>query len=126
MQQEFYDSNYAVAVNWLRPGLVLVNHIVEVDPNFDYRGHDEPWYEEEDEDMENPIYDQVYMFYLTSLSKADVEWLEKNFDIRFGYSPLLEVYVLLVTHYGTSWDYVYCQTRCAQAAAKLGERLNDR
>ena len=36
-------------------------------------------------------------------------------------SKLLEVFVLCVDHYGTSWDYVYCETTNENAARKLGE-----
>jgi hypothetical protein len=37
------------------------------------------------------------------------------------YSDLLDLYILCVDHYGTSWDYVYCETTNEHAARELGE-----
>ena len=34
---------------------------------------------------------------------------------------LLDCYILCVNHYGTSWDYVYCDTTNEYAKRELGE-----
>ena len=70
---------------------------------------------------EDGTYIDIFQFYLTSLSLSDVEFLEEHFGLLFAYSELLDVYVLCVDHYGTSWDYVTCSTDLEQAQRELGE-----
>ena len=95
------QTTYSIAINWLRPSLVLCNKIAEVDQSvFDNARFS---FYDEDEEMET----EIFQWYLTNLSLDDVEWIEKNFpDIKFTYSDLLDCFVLCVDHYGTGWDYV--------------------
>ena len=54
----------------------------------------------------------IYQYYLCSLSEWDIESLnelqkqKKSNDIIIAYSEILNLYVLMVPHCGTSWDYV--------------------
>lgn len=59
---------------------------------------------------ENDEIVEVYQYFLCNLQEWKLEALreltDNNGDIIIAYSDLLECEVLMVTHYGTSWDYV--------------------
>ena len=95
------QTTYSIAINWLRPSLVLCNKIAEIDQSvFDNARFS---FYDEDEEIET----EIFQWYLTNLSLDDVEWIEKNFpDMKFTYSDLLDCFVLCVDHFGTGWDYV--------------------
>ena len=95
------QTTYSIAINWLRPSLVLCNNIAEIDQSvFDNARFS--FYDEEEETET-----EIFQWYLTNLSLDDVEWMEKNFpDMKFTYSDLLDCFVLCVDHFGTAWDYV--------------------
>ena len=95
------QTTYSIAINWLRPSLVLCNNIAEIDQSvFDNARFS---FYDEDEEIET----EIFQWYLTNLSLDDVEWIEKNFpDLKFTYSDLLDCFVLCVDHFGTGWDYV--------------------
>ena len=111
-------TNYKVATQWLRTNLILLNNIHEIDEDFMYNLRFDALESEEDEEM-YPV--EIYQYFLTSCSEYDVKYLEEHFGLKFGYSPKLDLYVLCVTHYGTAWDYVYCETDIPQAVRELGE-----
>ena len=95
------QTTYSIAINWLRPSLVLCNNIAEID-NSVYDNARFSFYDEEEENET-----EIYQWFLTNLSLDDVEWIEKNFpDLKFTYSDLLDCFVLCVDHWGTGWDYV--------------------
>ena len=110
-----YQTNYRVAVDWLDLNLIRCNEIPEIDPsvfdNIRFDSYDE----------ENDEYREIYQWYLTSASDDDVSWLEQHFGLEFTYSELLGLYVLCVTHFGTSWDYVYWECDFPEAERELGE-----
>ena len=66
-------------------------------------------------------YTKIYQWFLTSYSLDDVRFLEDHFGLLFTYSEKLDLYVLCVDHYGTSWDYVHCCTDLENAVRELGE-----
>ena len=110
-----FGTNYKVAVNWLGNSLILCNDIPEKDcsiyDNMRFNSYDE----------ENDTYTEIFQWYLTDCTESDVEYLEEHFGLLFTYSDMLDLYVLCVDHYGTSWDYVYCETDLECAARKEGE-----
>jgi len=59
---------------------------------------------EHDEDCEYEYYD-IYQSYL--ISPSDAEYLSRHTDEIIYYSPLLDLYVWGVTHFGTSWSGVH-------------------
>ena len=66
-------TTYSIAINWLRPSLVLCNNIAEIDQSvFDNARFS---FYDEDEEMET----EIFQWYLTNLSLDDVKWIEKNF-----------------------------------------------
>lgn len=61
-----------------------------------------------DYDEENDEYIDIYQYYLIDTNDYIIEKLQNcncN-DVIIAWSEKLENYVLMVTHFGTSWDYV--------------------
>ena len=73
--------------------LVLCNSINEIDNSVFYN------MEEVKDDLE------IYQYYLCDLSRYEKEKLEE-YGILLSYSDMLDLDVLCVEHYGTSWDYI--------------------
>lgn len=109
-----FTTNYKVATQWLDNCYILCNNIAEIDNTV----YDNIRFSLEDE-VDSTI--EIFQWYLTDCSESEVEYLEETFGLKFTYSELLEVFVLCVDHYGTAWDYVYCETTNENAARKLGE-----
>lgn len=101
------ETTYLKAVNWLHNSRILCNDICNIDELF----WDNCRFELEEGD-------EIFQFFLTNCSTSDVEFLEKHFGLLFAYSELLNLYVLCVDHYGTSWDCVTCYTDIEMAKNK--------
>lgn len=108
MKDKVYNTTYAVAVHWLGNSLIMCNMIPELDDRFEFP--------ELDED------DEIYQYFLTSCSDGDRKFLEEHFGLTFGYSPMLDLHVLCVTHWGTGWDYDSWTTDLLAAECELGSR----
>lgn len=89
-------SNYYDAVHYFNNSLILCNNIAEIDPSV----YDNIRFSLEYEDGYTV---DIYQWFLTDCSELDVEYLEKRFNLLFTYSDTLEVFILCVDHYGTSW-----------------------
>ena len=76
--------------------LVLCNDIVDIEENIYEQLYDNY---EEIEDLE------IYQYYLCNLNEFEEETL-KEYGILLAYSNILNVDILCVDHFGTSWDYV--------------------
>lgn len=111
-----YGTNYRVAVKWCGNSYVVCNNIAEIDPTI----WDNMRFGLEDEDG-NCI--EIYQWFISDASEGDVRYLESAFGLKFTYSELLDCFILCVDHYGTSWDYVYCETSNEYAKRELGEEL---
>lgn len=75
--------------------LVLCNNIVNLEP-----------YEELWDNMQNGYEDiEIYQYYVCNLTEFEKEKL-LEYGIILSYSNVLDVDVLCVDHFGTSWDYV--------------------
>ena len=107
-----YKTNYKKAVKWLNNSLILCNDITN-DPSL-YDNMRFPLIDEDDNVCE------IFQWFLTDCSESDVEYLEQHFGLKFTFSDVLDLYVLCVDHYGTSWDYVYWTTDLEQAQCELG------
>lgn len=104
MTKKAFYTDYKTAIEWLNLNLILCNNIPYVDESVWDNTRFVSYDEEADE------YIDIFQWYITSANDFDVEYLEKTFEgIYFTYSNMLDCYVLCVTHYGTSWDYVPCQ-----------------
>lgn len=98
-------ASYKSLINRYIDDLVLCNNIAEVDDSIWENVQVGNLYNEE-----NDEYTEIYQFYLCNLSETDISSLKEltndNNDIIISYSDMLDCHVLMVDHYGTSWDYV--------------------
>ena len=94
-------TTYRIATKWLSNNYILANNIAEEEGFFDECRFD--LYDEDNNFIE------IYQYYITDASLDDVEYLEKNFGLKFSYSNKLDCFVLCVDHWGTGWDYVSCE-----------------
>lgn len=116
MRTKKYLTNYRVATKWLNNSYVLCNNI----PNIDQTIWDNMLFELYDEN-DNAV--DIYQWYISDASTSDVDYLRETFGLKFAYSELLDCYILCVDHYGTAWDYVYCETTNEIAKRELGEGI---
>ena len=94
--------DYYSAVHWNEGSLILFNEIHEIDPDFNE-------YEEMQEDEEGN-YPDIYQYFLTSWNANYVYWLRSRFpNLIIAYSDKLNMWILCVDHFGTSWDYVWTE-----------------
>lgn len=82
--------------------MILCNNIAEVDQEIFCNEVIGTLYDEETDE-----YNDVYQYYIVNLA-CPIDILQKlNSDsLHILYSEKLDVYILAVTHFGTSWDYV--------------------
>ena len=107
------QTTFYVAVNWLRNSYILCNDIVNIDPDlFDETIN----VSEENEEGET---NDVFQYFLSNCSYNEAKFLADHFDLSFAYSELLGLWVLLVYHYGTAWDYVSCYTDLPAAKSEF-------
>ena len=78
--------------------MLLCNNIESVDESVLYNSNN--LYDEESDE-----YTEIYQYYLCDLDDYTKEQLEE-WGFLFSYSDMLDLDVLLVDHFGTSWDYV--------------------
>lgn len=110
--EQVYSTNYYVAVHWLNNSFIACNNLPEIDSSV---------FENARFDFCNPA-NEVFQWFITSCSDSDVKFLEEHFaGLCFTYSDLLGHWVLCVTHWGTSWDYIHCFTDLKYAERELGE-----
>ena len=102
------STNYRIATSWLNNSFILCNDVCKIDPSV---------YDNARFDLDTDI----FQWYLTDCSESEVEFLEEHFGLLFTFSDTLDLYILAVDHFGTSWDYVYCDTDLDVAVRKLGE-----
>lgn len=118
--QKTYATTYAVAASWAGCTTILCNEIACLDEELMY--YDTIGY---DCDEETEEYPEIYQYYLTNCSKDLCEFLNEHFGLMFAYSEKLDLWVLLVDHCGTGWDFVEIDTDLPAAAAPLGTtRIN--
>lgn len=91
-------TTYADAVSSIS-NMVLCNEIAKID--------DDVFFENVCEATdEGDYFMDVYQYYITDCSDADVDYLRSRYELRFAWCEKLSVWVLLVTHCGTAWSYV--------------------
>jgi hypothetical protein len=79
--------------------MILCNSITEAFPEM-WEGLENG----SDYDDENDSYSEIFQYYIIDPDTA--ERLKEHTDEIIYYIEKLDIYVLGVTHYGTSWDYV--------------------
>lgn len=91
--------SYRRLINAYIQDLVLCNNITEIDSSV--------W------DNMGEFEEEIYQYYLCNLSSYERETL-KEYGIILSYSDMLDLDVLCVEHYGTSWDYVMTDVEWSQ------------
>lgn len=90
--------SYKRLINRITNNLILCNNIVNIDGNI----FDNIAVGEIPEDSE------IFQYFIIDVDEWTIEKLQnkKCYDVIIAYSEILENYVLMVDHFGTSWDYV--------------------
>lgn len=81
--------------------MVLCNDIQNID---DYSIYDNMEYEKNEDDEDDDEYPEIYQWFIVDTYDYWFEQYKENFVMT--YSDKLNVWILCVTHWGTSWDYV--------------------
>ena len=106
-EREHKKVSYRTLLNKLNINVILCNNIVEVDEFlYDNIICGEVYNEEED------TYNEIYQYYIMDANEWDIENIKKHYSNEFiiAYSDKLDLYILMVDHFGTSWDYVLTDT----------------
>lgn len=100
IEKQTGKASYSSLVHRFIDNLVLCNNILELDDSL----YDNIVVGEIGEDTE------IYQAYIIDIANYNIEYLQENLentnDIIIAYSNMLDCYVLLVDHFGTSWDYM--------------------
>lgn len=116
--QKSYTTTYAVATSFI-PELIQVKNVNGIqcllsDEAIGY-----------DIDEETGEYPDIMQYYLTQLNESTCKQLNDHFGLMFAHCTALDLWVLLVPHCGTGWDYVRVTTDLEECAAPLGtSKLN--
>ena len=109
--------NYMTLTDFLFTDMVLCNNIVNCN------GNGANWDLElgEEYDEETGEYTDIYQYYIVNVDnwrleeyKKYLQETKKESDLILWYDNELEVYILGVSHYGTSWDYVPTEIKITQ------------
>lgn len=94
--------SYKRLIDRISDGIWLFNNAPKLS------GYDFEYEVNSDYDEENDEYIDIYQYYLIDINNYMIEKLNelKCKDIIIAWSETLEEYVLMVDHFGTSWDYV--------------------
>ena len=100
IEKQTGKTSYSTLVDRFVDNLVLCNNILNLDEFL----FDNIVVGEIGEDTE------IYQAYIIDIANYNIEYLQENLentnDIIIAYSNMLDCFVLLVDHFGTSWDYV--------------------
>ncbi len=116
--QKAYTTTYAVATSFI-PELIQVKNVNGIqcllsDEAIGY-----------DIDEETGEYPDIMQYYLTQLNESTCKQLNDHFGLMFAHCTALDLWVLLVPHCGTGWEYVRVSTDLEEYAAPLGaSKLN--
>lgn len=94
--------SYRRLINRISNGIWLFNNAPKLS-NYDFEYEVNSDYDEETDE-----YTDIYQYYLIDIDNYMIEKLNDLGckDVIIAWSETLEEYVLMVNHFGTSWDYV--------------------
>jgi hypothetical protein len=93
------NLSYATLCKLCFTDMILCNNITDIDESIYDNLEWQP--DEEDDDWEYP---EIYQFYLVDTDSYFFEEYKENF--LMSYSDKLDLWVLCVGHFGTSWKYI--------------------
>lgn len=103
-EMEHNRASYRTLVERVVGDMVLCNNIYQVDDTIFDNVIVGDIYDESGEMIE------IFQFYICNINDWNIEYIKEltkdNNDIIIAYSEILDCYVLMVDHFGTSWDYV--------------------
>ena len=106
--------NYKTLTDFIFTDMILCNNIVNYSDNWDLELNEEY-------DEETGEYIEIYQYYIVNVDTWRLEEYKKylqetniSSDINLWYDNELDVYILGVSHYGTSWDYVPTEIKIKQ------------
>lgn len=100
-----YVRNKILCINIVQDDDFQENYLEEIENMFERL--DPSLREEYDNDAFEYFGDlEIFQYYITDCNDYDVEQLRDLNNELIVYSNTLDCYILCVTHWGTSWDYV--------------------
>ena len=101
-ERKYNIVSYKRLIDRVSNGVWLFNNAPRL-ANYDFDFEIGTDYDEESED-----YKEIYQYYLIDVNSYTLEKLQElNYnDLIIAWSETLEEYVLMVDHFGTSWDCV--------------------
>ena len=109
--------NYRTLVDFIFTDMILCNNIIEYSDNLSNWDLElgEEYNEEEGE------YIEIYQYYIVNVDTWRLEEYKKYLqetnipsNLNLWYDNELDIYILGVSHYGTSWDYVPTEIKIKQ------------
>lgn len=110
--------SYQRAIERFVGNIVLCNNIANIDYGIFSNIINDNYYDEYDEDYEEYEDNEYYQYYLCNLNEYEKDELKKS-NIIISYSDVLDCDVLMVDHYGTSWNYVMTNIEWTDNADEL-------
>lgn len=110
--------SYQRAIERFVGNIVLCNNIANIDYDIFSNIINDNYYNEDDEDYKEYEDNEYYQYYLCNLNEYEKDELKKS-NIIISYSDVLDCDVLMVDHYGTSWDYVMTNIEWTDNADEL-------
>ncbi len=107
MNKDFLQSlieerkNYRDMIDFCCDSLILNNYLIQ---ELNKRGYYFELYCGNDYDEESDTYCDIFQYYI--ITERDAERLSEYTNEIVYYNDVLDLYILAVDHYGTSWDYV--------------------
>lgn len=98
MEKEIYGyTSYKKALEWYKENnRVNLTNLRDLDYELNQTINDK--YEKDD--------NTIYQTFVTDYDESETNFLSKTFGLLFEYSKLLGKYILLVDHFGTSWECI--------------------
>jgi len=102
-EKEHKKISYRTLLDRLNINCILCNNIINIDELLYNNIVSGSVYDEEDD-----TYKEIYQYYIIDASDDDIKYINNWYkdELIISYSEKLENYILLVDHFGTSWDYV--------------------
>jgi hypothetical protein len=118
-EKDHKKVSYRTLLNKLNINVILCNAISEIDESIYDNIETGSVYDEDTGE-----YIDIYQYYITDINNWDMEYIKKYYNNEFiiAYSEKLELYVLMVDHCGTSWDYVLTDVEYSNNWDKVSKR----
>lgn len=102
-EKQHNKISYKTLIDYLFTDMILCNNIDKADAYLFDNVVSGGLYDED-----NDTYTDIYQYFIVDMHKCSYDFIEKYLqnNIILFYSDVLDVHVLGVDHFGTSWSYV--------------------